>query len=516
MSPRGRSFSVVRTPALVRAYLSGETFPTEEGGGEAIDPQRGDYIASIHRHLKRRIKELDPRYHSPRYHSFVTMMRHLMHLRLVEQTGETETSDVLVLQGDPPEGMSPGDLRLDPDRGFQQRHYYRLIPGSQGDPAWDNPMASIRAIYGIELVARPRAPRPVPPEEELERPVRRPRRPGRRRAAPEEIPTPVSEKLQDLHRQFELRRQGLLEQARFAAQSGQTVEIFQDLLTGLNEFMEGVRPYYSRFPLSSLLFDVGTLTGCTQAFAAAETGGQRTRALGSCSSASAVVAVDLLTPLPVPDQEAPGVSVPTRSISTMMDEELAEEEGVGPTPEAIPEYIATVYTETGYYYVGPDADFEAILEEVRGDLADPSQASPGPSRITQVYVYDFDRLTSMPKEGDPLWSWTRPRIAETIAALTARWSTLTDRIASWSRPNSTNAENLLDRFVQEMVEMHPDVREDDLDSALDQVRELLRAYQEIERSDYESSEEYQEARAEAWQEFVDEFANVDFSELGEV
>lgn len=115
----------------------------------------GDYIASIHRHLERRIRELDPRYHSPRYHSFVQLIRHLMKLQLVEHTGETETSDVVVQQGDPDGGgASPGDLRLDLARGFQQRYYWRLTPGSEGDPAWDNPMASIRAIYGIELVAQ--------------------------------------------------------------------------------------------------------------------------------------------------------------------------------------------------------------------------------------------------------------------------------------------------------------------------------------------------------------------------
>ena len=174
----GRSFSAIRTPRMVRDYLSGKPFPTAEGeeGTEAIEPGRGDYLASIHRHLKRRIKELNPHYHWPRYHSFVSLMRNLMKLKLVQQTGEAETSDILVLQGDPDEGgLSPGDLRLDPARGFQQRHYYRLAPGAEADPAWDNPMASIRAIYGIELVARPRAPRPPPWEETApECPVRRP------------------------------------------------------------------------------------------------------------------------------------------------------------------------------------------------------------------------------------------------------------------------------------------------------------------------------------------------------
>ncbi len=122
---KGRSFSAIRTPVLIRDYLSGEAFPgAGEGGREAIDPGRGDYLASIHQHVKRRIKELDPR-----YHSFVTMMRHLKKLHLVEPTGETETSDILVLQGDPDAGTAPGDLRLDPARGFQERHYYCLAPG---------------------------------------------------------------------------------------------------------------------------------------------------------------------------------------------------------------------------------------------------------------------------------------------------------------------------------------------------------------------------------------------------
>jgi hypothetical protein len=74
---KGRSYSKVRTSVLVRDYLSGEAFPgAGEGVSEAIEPGRGDYLASIHRHLKRRIKELNPRYHWPRYHSFVTMIRH--------------------------------------------------------------------------------------------------------------------------------------------------------------------------------------------------------------------------------------------------------------------------------------------------------------------------------------------------------------------------------------------------------------------------------------------------------
>jgi hypothetical protein len=92
---------------------------------------------------------------------------------------------------------------------------------------------------------------------------------------------------------------------------------------------------------------------------------------------------------------------------------------------------------------------------------------------------------------------------------------LVDRISAWAKPNSTNAANLLDRFVPEMAEAHPEVRENDLESAIEPVREGLQAYQEIERSDFDSVEEYQEARADAWQEFVDALG-VDFSDLGAV
>jgi len=132
---KGRSFSAIRTPALIKAYLGGEAFPGAGEEQEVIEPGRGDYMVSIHRRLKRRIKELNPSYHWPRYHSLVTLMRHLMKLRLVEQTGQTETSDILVLQDDPDAGTAQGDPRLDPARGFPQCHYYRLAPGAEADPA---------------------------------------------------------------------------------------------------------------------------------------------------------------------------------------------------------------------------------------------------------------------------------------------------------------------------------------------------------------------------------------------
>ncbi len=219
---KGRSYSRVRTPVLIRDYLSGEAFPgAEEGVSEAIQPARGDYLSSIHRRLKRRVKELDPRCPWPRYPSFVTMLGRLKKLGLVEPAGETEGSGILIIHGDPDAGAAPGDLRLDPVRG---------VPGAGADPAWGNPVEAIRAIYGIEpAVAVPRPPRPAPVAAEEPPPVKRaPRRPGRPRGrpAPEEPPPPASPALQEARQQLNVRREGLHAQAQTAAGPGGTPDRF--------------------------------------------------------------------------------------------------------------------------------------------------------------------------------------------------------------------------------------------------------------------------------------------------
>ena len=103
----------------------------------------------------------------------------------------------------------------------------------------------------------------------------------------------------------------------------------------------------------------------------------------------------------------------------------------------------------------------------------------------------------------PVESTEKVKVAELI---TARWSTLEDRIKGWSRPNSVNAANLLDRFVQEMVEAHPEVREDDLDEVIADVRSALEEYQE---------EEDPDERENAWEAFTDALGDADFSGLEE-
>jgi hypothetical protein len=100
---------------------------------------------------------------------------------------------------------------------------------------------------------------------------------------------------------------------------------FQELEQDVADFTEAVRLYYSRFPLRDLLLSLGTLTGCSEAFARAETPGLRAQALDACRRGAAVIGVDLITPLPVPDILGEPVEE---------GEEPEEEEG-GPSPETI-------------------------------------------------------------------------------------------------------------------------------------------------------------------------------------
>jgi hypothetical protein len=236
-----------------------------------------------------------------------------------------------------------------------------------------------------------------------------------------------------------------LSQARFAAESVEVLrreplEIFQTLEQDVADYIEVVRPHYSRFPLRDLLLYVDTLSGCTDAFARATGGAQKAGALDACRNGASLIADGLTRPLPVPDI-LPDIT--QEQLQGLLQAQPVEEE--------------------------PEEEEE--------------EAGPPP---------------------------------EVIAELTERWASVIDRITGWSRPNSTNAENLLDRLVQEMTDAHPEVEEEDLNETIYPVRELLQAYVDLTRGDFDDAESYSEARADAWQEFLDSFAEVDFSELGEM
>ena len=105
-------------------------------------------MARIHRRVKLRIRETNRRYQYPRSHSFRSLLHSLMLLGLVTRTGEREVSDVLIQWGD-----RAGELRLDPARGFAERVYYRLVPGTEKRVEWADPMAYIALIYPIGRAA---------------------------------------------------------------------------------------------------------------------------------------------------------------------------------------------------------------------------------------------------------------------------------------------------------------------------------------------------------------------------
>lgn len=81
-----------------------------------------------------------------------------------------------------------------------------------------------------------------------------------------------------------------------------------------------------------------------------------------------------------------------------------------------------------------------------------------------------------------------------------RWDALLERIRGWKTPNPANAERLLKSFVEEAG-----VESTVLDDALDRLTE----YREAARGDFESAEEYREAREDLWQEFLDALDEVE-------
>lgn len=75
------------------------------------------------------------------------------------------------------------------------------------------------------------------------------------------------------------------------------------------------------------------------------------------------------------------------------------------------EFIATVYTETGHYYIGPDT-YANVKLEVDEALEGFAVGEDFYKEIIQIYVNEFDAETSMPAESDPVWGWSREWAAE--------------------------------------------------------------------------------------------------------
>ena len=70
-------------------------------------------------------------------------------------------------------------------------------------------------------------------------------------------------------------------------------------------------------------------------------------------------------------------------------------------------YIATIYTDTGHDYIGPDEDLKGVITEAKSVAH--NWKSEYPSPVLNIYVSPFDEETSLPdSDADPLWMWSRP------------------------------------------------------------------------------------------------------------
>lgn len=98
-----------------------------------------------------------------------------------------------------------------------------------------------------------------------------------------------------------------------------------------------------------------------------------------------------------------------------------------------------------------------------------------------------------------------PEEEEVPEAVQERWNTLAERIRGWARPRATDAERLLKGFAEEMGKARIEL------TGLDEALDLLQEYRDLAREDFDTSEEYSEARTDAWQEFLDALDEVELA-----
>ena len=100
---------LVRSPILIRDYLSGpEEFPNDSPDERADRPTEGD-ISGMHHRVKAKFREVAPDYQRPRAHSFKSLVLMLERLGLFQRAGATEASEEVI--------------------GFDKETVERLCPG---------------------------------------------------------------------------------------------------------------------------------------------------------------------------------------------------------------------------------------------------------------------------------------------------------------------------------------------------------------------------------------------------
>ena len=486
--PMGRGVSRIRTPLLIRDYLAGQGPFAEDPAEELVERlEQGAYVAEIHQRVKQYIrqlsKELRFKYQWPRRHSFNSRINDLLTLGLLVKTGEAAVEKV------EPQQRGAGQLgsasRVDADgvvkRGFSLKLWVRLAPGADTRPEWADLMGYIDRYYAAKALAEGRPPPNIRPQRRelataLQQVAQAPQqllRAQRQRRSAQALQAP-SEAL-EAARQLEERRDLLKRTAETLEISGINANSFENLVRNTGEFHAQVLRLYTRTPFPDLPEALELLQNCVQRLQAeTEMTQRRVQAVNNCRSSARLVAEALAIPLG-PPEAAPAVVEPAPPAATRP--RRARRAGAA-APAPIPAAPVTV-RETA-----EEVQHQEDLLQLRARLRRMNRPvsavglTPEPSGVTDE---DIEQI----KQG---------------------WAAVADRINGWSRPNSVNAGNLLDRFVQEMVEAHPEILEDDLDSAIADVRSGLEAYQE---------EEDPDEKAGAWEGFTEALGEVDFSGLSE-
>lgn len=284
---RGRGASQIRTPRLIRDYLSGlGVFPEDTPEERADRPTEGDYIARMHRRIKLFIRAANPDYQYPRHSSFVGLVNNLIRLGLLEETGVRE---------DPTER---GAGVIGTAGGFKQRVFVRLTPGSVDRREWSDPIGFIALIYSnVRPAARP-LPAAAPPVVIAE---------------PSEIPAvpPTLTALQALDQ----RRQAIVAEATNLANTGNAVSQFQTLLRRATLFVNEATQAVPPRPFPAAAEALTLLQSCVQLLdLERELSPRRVTAVTNCQASSRLLAQALGISLSVgritPPGAAPAADIP--------------------------------------------------------------------------------------------------------------------------------------------------------------------------------------------------------------
>ena len=291
----GRGVSTIRTPALIRDYLTGQGVfaddPPEELAQRLVD---GAYVGQIHQRVKQYIRETRRQYQWPRRHSFHARINDLLMLGLLVETGRRE------------EPQQRGAGRLGSAMGFSERVWVRMAPGAEARPEWADPLGYLiilkqsqdpSSYHNIRTPGRVlSAVAPVTQASPVSQavtlvettPVRQ-----RRTSAQAVTLVETPERLADLEEE----RQALQADAESVSANGRTVQDFEGLRRAVQEFNTAAIRALGGTPFPDLAGALEILQGCNVVLRAErQMTQQRGQAIEHCRAGARLVA-EALAPL---------------------------------------------------------------------------------------------------------------------------------------------------------------------------------------------------------------------------